>query len=184
VCAYPQRALLVYHWPAGQANPRRYFGFIRGPDIVAHTRPAEVLHLFSLLPSLEQMINQVLAVCEYANKPPVPSLELTVSSDNLVQARQLAESGQADKAIDLLAGQAAPQAAQLFIETLAAGPHVSIMQLLRQTEGGATQQRDLTLVQNHRSAWLITPPTDEANRTALKIKTTTREEIQAILAEW
>jgi hypothetical protein len=69
----------------------------------------------------------------------------------------------------------------LFIETLAASPNVSIMQLLKQTEGGAAQQRDLTLVQNHRSTWLVSAT---PGQTTLRVKTTNQTEIRALLAEW
>ena len=47
VCAYPQATLFVYHWPANAEAATRYFAHQRQGELVAHTRPADVLHLFT-----------------------------------------------------------------------------------------------------------------------------------------
>jgi hypothetical protein len=185
VCVYSQNVLFVYHWPTTAETPTRYFGHIRGNDIVAHTRPEDVLHLFSLLPGKEHLVNQVLAVCQYDDVPASPSLEFAAPSDTFAQVRQLAGTGDVQNAVNLLIDNAvAADTAKTFVDTLAHSPRVSIMQAVKQPGDGTVQKRDFTLLQNGQQAWLAVAPADPAAGTPFRVKTTTKDEIQVLLAEW
>lgn len=184
VCAYPEKAVFAYHWSPGQAAPDRFFGYVRGPETVVHTRPEEVLHLFSVLPSTQGLIEGVLSFCHYADSPAAAPLVLDVPSAQLAEVRQLAEAGQAGRAVELLKEGSAPEAARDFVATLAARPHVSILQLLKQGGPNEAEQQDLTLVQNSHHAWLISAPAAAANGTALQVKTAGRAEVESLLAGW
>ncbi len=185
VCAYSQNTIFVYHWPTNADAPVRYFGHIREDDIVAHTRPKDVLHLFSVLSSKEQLVDQVLGVCEYETETTSKSLELTVSGENFVEVRRLANAGETEKAVELLAnGETSSESARAFVETLAGLPRISIMQTLKHKGGESVQKRDFTLLQNSHHTWLVIAPPDEAKGDPLQVKTITKDEIQTLLAEW
>ncbi|MCK6624499.1 MAG: hypothetical protein L6R45_04915 [Anaerolineae bacterium] len=183
VCIYSQNVLFAYHWSGNATLPTRYFGHIRGNDIVAHTRPDEVLHLFSLLPNKEQLTNQVLAVCQYADVPAAPPLEFSAPGELFAQVRQLAGAGEAAKATDLLVGNGVTaETARTFVDTLAHAPKVSILQTVKQPGDGTVQKRDFTLLQNGHQAWLAIAAAEPD--APLRIKTTSGAEIRTLLADW
>lgn len=166
VCAYSQNAIFAYRWPAGSDTPVRYFGHIRGDVAVAHTRPQDVLHLFSLTPSRAALIDEIVALAAGSaatNKASVaPAGELTVSGADLGRARELAASGAADAAAVLLGGAGQSPAAVALADLLAASPDVTILQTLKQLETGAVEKRDFTLIsgQNGQGSWLVTASAD------------------------
>jgi hypothetical protein len=152
VSAYPQSAVFVYHWPAGAEVPTRYFGRVRGNDVVTHSRPEDVLHRFTLLPSKTDLVKQTLAMCEYRDTPDSPSFEFTLPGADLARARELAEAGETDQAREALAaGGAAPAAAAAFAQTLSEAPRVSILQTVRGQTGDGVERRDFTLLQTERA---------------------------------
>ena len=181
-CAYAQSVISVFHWPPnGGDTPTRYFGHIRGDDIVAHTRPEDVLHRFALLPSQEQLMAEILTLCNYENGVAATTLELTVPSAVFAEVRELA-GGDTAKAVELLVSHGATsETAKAFVDTLAGSPSVSILQTLKQQEDGAVQKQDLTLLQSGHQAWLIIASPDEA--APLRIKSTTKAELRAALAK-
>jgi hypothetical protein len=184
VCAYAFNAILVYHWPAQSNTPIRYFGHTRGDDVAAHSRPDESLHLFSLLPSKEQLLDQILAVCEYEEIPPAEPFEFTMSGDVLGQARALAADGDASQATELLVKAGInPAAANALAKTLAHTPKATILQTISQPGDGTVQKRDFTLLQNSGPAWLaVASPGNEAAE--LRVKTTNKDELVKLLSEW
>jgi hypothetical protein len=185
VCAYSENVIFAYHWPPDQIIPRRYFGHIRGEDIVAHTRPEDVLHLFSLLPSKAQLIDQVLAACELEQGASSGPFEFSLSGDAFASVRELAGNGEVDKALDLLLGNdTPPETAKAFVATLADSPATSILQAVKQPGDGTVQKRDFTVLQNSRQTWLGIAATGEGQNGLVQIKTTTRDEVQVRLAEW
>jgi hypothetical protein len=185
VCAYSQKSIFVYHWPTNAENPTRYFGHIREDNIVAHTRPEDILHLFSVLPSKDQLVEQVLAVCEYRQVPASPAHELTVPGEDFAMVRLLADAGDTEKAIGLLTNNETPaNTARALAVTLATSPRVSIMQTLKYVGAESIQKRDFTLLQNGQHTWLVIAPPGEADGTPLRVKTTTKDEVRALLAEW
>lgn len=165
VCAYSQNALYAYHWPAGSDAPTRYFGHLRGDVAVAHTRPQEVLHLFSLLPSKAALIDEVVALSRSSTSPKKSKVSdaLAVSGADFGRARELAAVGDADAAALALGGAEAGPAAIALADTLAGAPDVTILQTLKQLESGDVQKRDFTLIasQNGHDAWLITAGADD-----------------------
>ncbi len=184
-CAYAQSIVSIYHWSANAVMPRRFFGHIRGDNIVSHTRPADVLHRFSLFSSKEQLIAQILAVCEFEDRPASQPLELAVSSADFVKVRELASAGDVTRAADVLVGNGvSPETAQVFLDTLAGAPRVSILQTLKQAGDGAAQKQDFTVLQNEQYIWLIIAPPGEGDVASLRVKSTTKAEIQELLAEW
>lgn len=184
-CAYAQRIISVYHWPADSAFPRRFFGHLRENDIVTHTRPADVLHRFSLLPSKEQLISQVLAACDLEDGSTSPPQELALSRGDFVKIRELAGAGDTTGAMDILVtNRTPPETAQAFVSTLADSARVSIMQILDQPINGTVQKRDFTVLQNSQQTWMISAPTSDTDDAPLSVKTTSRDEITALLSEW
>jgi len=181
-CAYSQNAVFVYHWPAKSEAPTRYFGHLRDGAFVAHTRPEDVLHLFTVLPSKDRLIEQVLAACQYQDVPAAKTGPVQISGQDFARVRELAEKGDLEQAIDILtAGQAPPGAAERLVETLADGPRLSIVQTLKQLGDGSVQKRDFTLVQDGQQAWLVMAgATDDAS---LSARPTTGAALRSLLAE-
>ncbi len=183
VCAYSNNALFAFHWPSNGETPVRYFGHMRGDDIAVHTRPEDVLHLFALLPSKEELLSQVFAFCECEDVPGAHTFEMTVSNDDFVQARELANNGEAEQAVELLTGSGGEgETAVAFIATLANSPRISILQTLKQDGDDAVQKSDFTVVQNDEYAWFIASAQTEGDA-ALLIKSTTRSEVEDVLTD-
>lgn len=180
--AYPQSTLFVYHWPAGAEAPTRYFGHVRGEDVVDHSRPDDVLHRFTLLSSKTDLVHQALTVCEYEETPTRPAFEFTLPGADFARARELADAGQMGQAQEtLIAGGAAPEAAAAFARTLSGSPRVSILQSVKQGAGDAVDRRDLTLVATAQATWLIIAPVDGDETANLQIRMSGREEIRTLL---
>ena len=182
VCAYSSQAVFIFHWPEAGADPSRFFGHIRGADIASHTRPVDVLHQFTLLPSREQLLAQVLDFCGYEDGSESADLTMTVNNAVFVRARELASDGQTQAAVDLLTTDAAPvETAVAFADTLADSPRVSILQTLKQDGEDTVQKSDFTIVQNDKYAWFIASAQDD--EAALLVKTTNKNELETLLAE-
>jgi hypothetical protein len=183
VCAYSESAALVYHWPAGGHQATRFFGHIRGDEVVAHTRPDLALHHFALLASKEQLITRLLNVCEYQESPASERLELTVTREAFIRARELAGARNEAEATHILAEGGAVEAAHALAHALAESPPVSVLQLLKQNGNESVQSRQFTLLQNGRHAWFVLPLSGEADAPLL-VRTTTTEEVHSALLEW
>ncbi len=182
VCAYSNDAIFIFHWPEAGAEPSRYFGHIRGEDIASHTRPADILHQFTLLPDREHLRAQVFDFCGYEDGTETVELTMTVGNADFVRARELSSEGQTEAASDLLIGNGAPmETAVAFASTLADSPRVSIMQTLKQEGEDAVQKSDFTLVQNGDYTWFVAPAQED--ETALLVKTTNKEEVSTLLRE-
>jgi len=182
VCAYAHHVVFAYHWPANASAPRQYFGHIRGDDIVAHTRPNDGLHLFSLLPDKSYLSDQILAFCQWADAPATAAVELAVSSATFATARELAGAGQLEPARQTLTGSGvAAAAASALVDTLASLARISILQTVKQPGGGGIQKHDITLLQDGQRAWLVIAPEDGAAETRLRIKTANRAEVRELL---
>ena len=184
VCAYANSTIFVYHWPSDETLPVRYFGHLRGEVIVAHTRPEDVLHLFTLLPTKALLMEQVLAVCEYEEVGADSSLRLKLSSDHFVRVRELTAEGEENAAVTFLTNSGeSVDSARAFVSTLADSARVSIWQTLKQVDAETVQKRDVTLIQNKQYAWFVVPMSDEENAVLLAVSTT-RNEILKFLNEW
>lgn len=184
VCAYSNHALFIYHWSGQEEAPTRYFAHLRNGDIAVHTRPEDVLHLFTLLPSREHLFTDVLTVCEYDDVAASEFAEMTVTENSFIRARELVGKGDIEVAARLLVNDGATDAAALaYVGTLANSPRISIFQTFRQEGETAVQKGDFTVVQDGQHAWLIAPAASDNGNPSLFIKPTTRDEIEALLAE-
>lgn len=180
VCAYPQTTIFAYHWPAGADTPLRYFGHLRGEDVVAHLRPEETLHLLSLLPGKAMLIDQLLAFCGWRDLPETAPVEFSVATGAFAQARTAAEDGDSGRAVAALVEAGVESAAaEALVGTLAKSPQVSILQVVRQVAGGVDKQ-DVTLLQNDSRAWLVVA----ANGQPLRVRRASRAIVRGLLAEW
>ena len=185
VCAYATETIFVYHWLEDGDLPVRYFGHIRGDDFVAHTRPNDVLHLFTLLPSREKMVEQISQLCAWEDKGKSQqngaySLEVA----NFGQVRQWAREGEVDTAVShLKEHQANPAAATALVDTLARSPHVSILQMLKQQDDAQVAKRDFTVVQDQDHFWLMTSATGDV-ADPLTVKTAVKEDIVSLINNW
>lgn len=184
VCAYAQHVVFVYHWPSNADAPQRYFGHIRGSDIVTHTQPEDDLHLFSLLPGKSMLLDQILAICHCRGETGPAAFEFLVSNQAFAAAREFAGAGNREQARQALSANGTDAAAAAaLIDTLSGSPQVSILQVVTQPDDGKIRKRDITLLQNHQRAWLVMAPEDTANA-PLRVKTTTAAELQEMLAAW
>jgi hypothetical protein len=182
VCAYSSNAIFIFHWPEAGAEPSRYFGHIRGDDIASHTRPADILHQFSLLSSQAHLLAQIFDFCSYEDGYETAELTMTVSNADFVRARELASEGQSEAATKLLTSDTVPaETAAAFTATLADSPRVSIFQTLKQTGEDTVQKSDFTLVQNGEYTWFVAAAQEDD--TTLLVKTTKKSEVETLLAE-
>ncbi|MEZ4726307.1 MAG: hypothetical protein R3E79_04140 [Caldilineaceae bacterium] len=183
-CAYAEKAIFVYHWSAGQTLPTPCFAHIRGPDCVLHRRPADVLHLFSLLPSLARLTQQLLAACEYTTPAAtLPATELRIPGEAFVQIREQVDGGSVQRALDLLTRYApARAAAQALVDTLRDGLRVSNLQLLNQ-HNGAVERQDYLLLQNAQYTWLGTTAGNNG-ATTVTLKPAIGADVETLLTAW
>lgn len=183
VCAYSQNAIFFYHWPAQAEAPVRYYGHIRGDDIVVHSRPEDVLHQFTLFTSKDQLIDHVFGVVEYEETPNGHGYEISISNEDFVNVRELAGAGRVEQALELLVKNGASgDIARPFVETLVDAPRISIMQTLKQNSDQRVEKRDFTLIQNSHHTWLTIAP--DNNGAPLHVKSTTQNELQGLLNHW
>lgn len=183
VCAYPQTTIFVYHWPVNGDAAIRYFAHARAGEIVAHTRPADVLHLFTRLPSTTHLVTQLFMACGWEDGPSAPGQPFTVPAPIFADVRRMAMAGAVQGAIELLRTQrVAPDSARAFLMTLAEAPRLSVVQMRKQVNG-AVQARDFTLVQNSQRSWLVTNASDVGEE-AVTIKTTSKPEVAELFAGW
>lgn len=183
VCAYSQNAIFFYHWPAQAEAPVRYYGHIRGDDIVVHSRPEDVLHQFTLFSSKDQLINHVFGAVEYEETPNGAGYEISISNEDFVHVRELAGAGSVEPALELLVKNgASDDIARPFVETLVDAPRISIMQTLKQNSEQRVEKRDFTLIQNSQHTWLTIAP--ENNDAPLQVKSTTQNELEGLLNHW
>lgn len=181
VCAYPQTTIFVYHWPANAEAAIRYFGHVRAGEIVVHTRPADVLHLFTRLPSTPHLVAQVFTACGWEDGPTASGQPFTVPAPLFADVRRLATAGAVQGAVDLLRrNQVVTDSARAFVMTLADAPRLSMVQMRKQVNG-AVQACDFTLVQNSQRSWLVTNSTGDE---AVTVKSTTKAEMAGLLTGW
>jgi hypothetical protein len=181
VCSYAQSTIFVYHWPSTIDLPVRTFCHLRGEKAVVHTRPADVLHHFQLV-STPELIAEIVRSCGCENISEASQMRLTLSSSQFAEVRSLAIGGNISGAVSTLVASGVPQdVANAFIETLAGAPHVSILQMVKQ-QGNGVDKYDCTVIQNHKSSWLIQVGQNDHDR--LVIQTISLKDFQLLLETW
>ncbi len=179
VCAFSTGALFVYHWSSQAELPLRLFGHVRDNAFAIHAPQEDVLHRFTMLSSQEQMVDQMLAVCQLRDEPVGLLGELRLSGSDFGELRQLAEQGNLPQAKALLgADQVSTGLVDSLLATLAGRPQVTIVQTLKTVDAGAVLKRDFTLVQDDGALWLVEPVDDDislllawpATRTAVRAR--------------
>lgn len=184
-CAYSQSAVFIYHWPAEGDIPIRLFGHILKETVVAHTRPEDVLHLFSVLPSREALIDEVLGMCQLEEGLEDMGYQSTVPGQAFAALRELSSAGQTADAVRALTETAVPQEiAQALAELLAASPRISVIHTLKQRGKEAVDTQDFTVLQCPGKAWLVAPLGPASSPESLLVKSTTREEVRTRLLDW
>lgn len=184
-CAYPQSTLFIFHWPAGQEEPVRYFGHLRADQFVVHTRPDPVLHLFSLLGTREQLLENALDFCHDEETTSPLAFEFSLSSNDFGHVRELSEQGNVQEAFVYLAERnIQAEAATSFIHTLSSNPRVSILQTLQQTVNNTVIKRDFTLIQDTQATWFVGAVDATDENTLLRIQIMNRSELIALLDQW
>lgn len=179
-CAFSTAALFVYHWPSQRELPLRVFGHVRDGVYVIHTAQEDVLHRFTMLASLEQLVDQALAVCQLAELPAVLAGELRLTGSDFARLRELAEQGDLAQARSLLAPDLASQELiNSLLAALASRPQVTIVQTLQAAEAGAAARRDFTLVQDSSTLWLVEPAVGDTS--LLAARQVTRSDVRALL---
>jgi len=156
VCAYAQSTIFAYHWASDSSTPIRTFFHIRGTDGVMHTRPDPALHRFTLIPATQIPI-QIVEVCQLSPKDNQPEVEILVSNQAFLQARQQASNGDfqgAQQSLEI--GGASRETAPIFAKSLASSAAVSILQIIKQN-GSSILKQDITLVQNGDVEWIVEP---------------------------
>ncbi len=178
-CIYWQTALYAYHWPEPGQAPLRFFGYVRDGQAVAHTRPADVLHRFAVLPSAEALMEEVTAVCQCQTLPDAPATQFTLPRDTFVRARELAEEQETDAAAQTLQEASVPaETAQALTAVLAGAPRMSIWQIVKRDEDGETETRDYTLLHSDEAAWLVSLA---AGADDLAVRTVTAVDLRELL---
>jgi hypothetical protein len=181
VCAYSHSAVLVYHWPSQAETPVRYFGHRRDEDVVAHSVPDSTLHMFSLLASTAQLVEQILAVAQY-QEVATDAVEFNVPAPVLGQARELATGTETDAALAVLTeSDVAAVSAQAFVDALAGDPRITIMQLIKQQDQDDPMRQDITLLQNGNTAWLVSQ--QPGNDIDMRVKTVAQTELMSLLTD-
>ena len=82
-CVYSQGAILAFHWPPKSGQPSRFFGHFQGNEVVAHTRPKEILHRFVIFDERAALVDALLEAFEHEPTPPAPPWKLAVARDLL-----------------------------------------------------------------------------------------------------
>ena len=179
VCAYSQGTVFVYHWPPGSPNPIRSFFHTRGNDGVIHVRHNSVIHRFTLVPAHE-IAQRVLEACAFQPEESPGSVEVLVSNQGFLQARELAERGEVGAATQLFQQEGASlEQAQKIAKSLAGTTTISILQVVKQ-ESASVRKRDITFVQNGVHRWMVEPMNGERADT-LRIRTLEARALQEIL---
>ncbi len=182
-CAYADKAIFAFHWHAGSKIASPYFGHIRGNNVVAHTRPEDVLHLFTTLPSQKELLSQLLDFCGYENMPSASSqpLEMKVTNDVFVLAREAADGDENEKAVALLVDNGAgKETAVALTSTLTNAPNISILQTFKNDENNVAQKNDVTIIYNDICIWFVSPIQGTKESTLL-FKVINKNEIENIL---
>lgn len=183
-CAFAQNSLFIYHWPVVNEEPNRYFIHNQDENIIIHSRPASILHGFTLIPDASQLLDQIFTLCHYNELPPAHPHEFAISSEIFVQVRQMAQNSQLLSAQELLmdSGQS-EDAAIAFVSTLGnEQAQVTVFQSLH-SSAGIVHKQDFTLLQDKKYSWLLSSQSANSDQASLAVRTITTEQLETKLSE-
>jgi hypothetical protein len=177
-CAYWKTAINVYHWPAPGQTPERFFGYVADGKAAAHTRPEDVLHRLSVLPSPAGLVEAVTAVCQCQTIPETSSVSYQLSREAFVQAREQAEAKESEAAQKaMIQGGLPPDTAQALTAVLSGTPRMSIWQIVSRAANEDSPTHEYTLLQQGQAAWLISLSTEENKLHIQTVSTATLQEL-------
>lgn len=170
VCAYSQNAIVAHHFPV-DGRPKVYSGHSYDGAHVSHVKLEDVLHLFSILPDQDTILQQTINICQLHNLPKTDAKEIKVTHATLEKIHQALNSDNHQIAIDLVvASDSELDAARAFVKLLAQPHTTSILYYISPSStGGQLSPREITILQNEESAWLMINP-DETKPTEYAIQ--------------
>lgn len=181
-CAYARSSVLVYHWPSGEQTSLAFFGHVRENDVVIHTRPGLVLHRFTLVTSLQELVEQVLSFCEVEDAVADDIFDFFVPRQELADARQLASVADTSGAVSVLARSGVSEGdAAALIAAWAANPRVSAMQTIARQNDQMVKAQEFTLIQDGQRVWWIAPATNTDPKSPMHVRTTSVQAIRSLL---
>lgn len=147
--AAPQQVISAYRYAAGQDLPLAFFGYAAGDAHVVHTRPADLLHEFTLVPGKTALLERLAAFCAGDQAALLSRSQVVLPAQALASARVLADADQEADVVQVLrlAGIAEPDAKLLAADLLAPSAVVTIT-LAAQTEGDQAVRRDFVYWQS------------------------------------
>lgn len=177
-CAYWKTAVNVYHWSAPGQTPTRFFGYTGNGQVATHTRPEDILHRLTVLPSTEALVDAITAVSQCQAVPETPTVPYKLSRELFVKARELAEAQETEAAQTALhQGGLSQDDAQAVTAVLSGTPRMSIWQLVSHEENGNTHTHEYTLLQQNQTAWLISLSAEENKLQIQRVSTVVLQEL-------
>ena len=175
---YWTTAINVYHWSAPGQTPMRFFSYAGNGQVATHTRPEDVLHRLSVLPSSEALVEAITAVSQCQAIPEAPFVEYELSRNLFVQARELAEAQDGEAAQKILLQDGIPlETAQAITAVLSGKPRMSIWQLVSRVENEDAITHEYTLLQQDQAAWLISLSPEENKLHIQNVSTVALQEL-------
>ena len=150
--ASPQQMVTAYRYATDEELPLAFFGYATNGDAVTHTRPADLLHEFTLLSGTPALIESLAAFCAGAKPAELPRRQLALPAQSIAAARAYAGAGRTPEVLQVLleAGVSQP-AALLLADDLVTPSAVTTVTLLAQHDNGAPVRRDFIYWQSERN---------------------------------
>ncbi len=150
--ADPHQMVSAYRYRTDDALPLAFFGYRQGDDAVIHTRPADLLHEFTLVREPGALIAALATFCAGAAPGELPRRQLALPAQAIAAARAYADAGRTQEVMQVLlaAGLSEPNA-QLLAVDLVTPTALTTATLLVRRNGGAPGRRDFVYWQSERS---------------------------------
>jgi len=183
-CLHAQQAIFLYAHRRGQQSPLRYFGHLRGDEVVVHTHPERALHQFTLLPNRDALFTEIQTICLCPEHSPFDG-EFTVPFTLFEAIQRGADSNERSAAQRLLTeANVATTTANAFLDLLATDYLLSIFQVVNQQTDGTIAQREMVLFHDDHIAWLAFAAQQSDGQTEMYIRTVNREELTELWSAW
>ena len=155
-CAFAPRTLMIMHRSPDIDAPQIFYAHLSGDATVVHAVPNPVLHTFLLLPSSNDLIEQILEISGPSVDVRGTKINFELSRDIFVKMREQVEAGKLAEARAFLIAADTPQdTAIAFVHHLASTPTLTVFQLLNVSEEGDIVQQDFTVMRSDEQSWLL-----------------------------